>query len=212
MSLRLPLRAFLQRDERGDRLALDLVRASDDRRLGDARMIDERALDLHRADAMSGDVDHVVDAAEQPEVAVGVALGAVAGEVDAGAPLVPVLADVAIGIAVDAAQHRRPRPRQREQAAADLDLLAALVANLRGDAGKRPRRRAGLERRDAGQRRDHDRAGLGLPPRVDDRAALAADDAVVPDPRFRIDRLADRAEQPQRRQVVLLPATRCPTA
>ena len=32
-----PLRAFLQRDERRDRLALDLVRPADDRRLGDAR-------------------------------------------------------------------------------------------------------------------------------------------------------------------------------
>ena len=66
--------AFLQRDERGDRLALDLVRAADDRGLGDRRVIDERALDLHRADAVAGDVEHVVDAAEQPEVAVGVAL------------------------------------------------------------------------------------------------------------------------------------------
>ena len=33
---------------------------------------------------------------------------------------------------------------------------------------------------------------------------LAADHAVVPDPRLGIDRLADRAEQAQRREVVLL--------
>ncbi len=66
------------------------------------------------------------------------------------------------------------------------------------------RRRSGLERRDAGQRRDHDRAGLRLPPGVDDRAALAADELVVPDPRFGVDRLADRSEQAQRRQIVLL--------
>ena len=134
--------AFLERDERGDRLALDLVRAADDRGFGDARMIDERALDFHRADAMAGDVQHVVDAAEQPEVAVVVALRAVAGEVDAGAPLAPVLLHVALGIAVDAAQHRRPRPREREQAAADVHLLALLVADLRADAGERLRRRA----------------------------------------------------------------------
>jgi hypothetical protein len=56
----------------------------DDRGLGDGGVIDERALDLHRADAVAGDVHHVVDAAEQPEVAVVVELGAVAGEVDAG--------------------------------------------------------------------------------------------------------------------------------
>ena len=77
--------AFLERHERRDRLALDLVRAADDRRFGDLRMIDERALDFHRADAMPGDVEHVVDAAEQPEVAVVVELGAVAGEVDVAA-------------------------------------------------------------------------------------------------------------------------------
>src|SRR5207248_1969171 len=111
---------------RRDRLSLDLVAAPDHRRFGDARMIDERALDFHRADAVPGDVDHIVDAAEQPEVAVGVTLRAVAGDVDATAPLVPVLADVAIGIAVDAAQHRRPRPRERQQSAADLDRLALL--------------------------------------------------------------------------------------
>ena len=65
-------------------------------------------------------------------------------------------------------------------------------------------------RRDAGQRRDHDHARLGLPPRVDDRAAAAADVLVVPDPRLRVDRLADRAEQSQRREVVLLRVLRPP--
>ena len=79
-----------------------------------------------------------------------------------------------------------------------------LGADLGGDARERPRRRARLQRRHAGQRRDHDRAGFGLPPGVDDRAALAADELVVPDPRFGVDRLADRSEQPQRRQIVLL--------
>ena len=131
--------AFLQRHERRDRLPLDLVRPADDRGFGHARMIDERALDFHRADAMSGHVQHVVDAAEQPEVAVGVALGAVAGEVDAGRPPVPVLLHVALGIAVDAAQHRRPRARQRQQpAAAPSNVLApARVLISARDAGKR---------------------------------------------------------------------------
>jgi hypothetical protein len=59
------------------------------------------------------------------------------------------------------------------------------------------RRRARLQLGGAGQRRDQDAAGLGLPPGVDDRAAAVADHAVIPFPGFRIDRLADRAEQPQ---------------
>src|SRR5687768_17893660 len=50
----------------------------------------------------------------------------------------------------------------------------------------------------SGERRDQDAAGFGLPPGVDDRAAVVTDDAVIPLPGFRIDRLADRAEQPQR--------------
>jgi hypothetical protein len=45
-------------------------------------------------------------------------------------------------------------------------------------------------------------AGLGLPPGVDDRAAVAADRPPVPHPGLGVDRLADRAEQAQRRQIV----------
>src|SRR5204862_69185 len=55
---------------------------------------------------------------------------------------------------------------------------------------------------ESGQRSDHDPAGLGLPPRVDDRTTLAADVLVVPDPRLGIDRLADGAEEPERGHVV----------
>ncbi len=55
----------------------------------------------------------------------------------------------------------------------------------------------GLSRDRAGQRRDQDAAGLGLPPGVDDRAAPLADHVVVPEPGLGIDRLADRAEQLQ---------------
>ena len=70
----------------------------------------------------------------------------------------------------------------------------------------------GLSVGHAGERADHDRAGLGLPPGVDDRAALAADVLPVPNPRLGVDRLADRAEQPQRRQVVAGRVLRCPTS
>ena len=47
----------------------------------------------------------------------------------------------------------------------------------------------------AGQRRDHDVAGFGLPPGVDNRAALAADMFVIPHPGLGIDRFTDGAEQ-----------------
>src|SRR5207244_1944419 len=70
---------LLERDEGRDRLALDVVRLADDGGLGNRLVVDEGGLHLHRRDAVTGDVHDVVHAAEQPEVAVLVALGAVAG-------------------------------------------------------------------------------------------------------------------------------------
>src|SRR4051812_7386357 len=57
------------------------------------------------------------------------------------------------------------------------------------------RRRARLELGDPRQWRDQNATGLGLPPGIDNRAALVAHHPVVPFPGFRIDRLADAAEQ-----------------
>ena len=142
--------AFLERHEGGDRLTLDLVRLADDGCLRDFRMVHERALDLHRPETMARHVEHVVHAPEQPVVAVLVSTRAVAREVGAVVPAAPVRLMEALGIAVDAAQHRRPRFREREQAAARLDVLSAGISNLGEDAGKRPRRGAGFR---AGQSR-----------------------------------------------------------
>ena len=72
-----------ERDEGDDRLPLELVGPADDGGLGDRRVADERALDLRGAEAVAGDVEHVVDAAHDPEVAVLVLARPVAGEVDA---------------------------------------------------------------------------------------------------------------------------------
>ncbi len=51
---------------------------------------------------------------------------------------------------------------------------------------------------------NHEVTGLCLPPGIHDRALLLADDAVIPLPRFGVDRLTDGAKQPQGRQVVLV--------
>src|SRR5262249_33261412 len=101
------LRAVLEGDKGGDGLTLDPVGAADHCRLGDERVIHQRGLDLHRGDAMAGDIHHVVDPPEQPEVAVLVDLGAVAGEVDSRVAA-PVLRDESIWIPVDPAKHPRP--------------------------------------------------------------------------------------------------------
>ena len=123
--------AALQRHVGDDRLAGGRVRTRADRRLGDVLVVDERRLDLDRRDAVPGDVHHVVDPPEQPEVAVLVDPGAVAGEVDV-VVLRPVRVPVALVVAEDASQHRRPRLLQHEVAApAGADLVALLVVDGR---------------------------------------------------------------------------------
>ena len=126
--------AALQRHVGDDRLARGRVRAAADGRLGDPLVVDERRLDLDRRDAMPRDVHHVVDAAEEPEVAVGVDAGAVAREVDTREAL-PVGRAEARVVAVDPARHRRPRLLEHEVPATLLDLLALLVH----DRGPDPR-------------------------------------------------------------------------
>ena len=153
---------------------------------------------------MAGDVDHVVDAAGDPVIAVLVAAAAVAGEILARIGR-EIGVDEALMIAIDRAHLAGPGIGDAEIAAGGAVLhLAFGVDDLRHDAEERPRRRAGLELGRARQRRDQNAAGLGLPPGIDDRAAVVADHAVIPFPGFRIDRLADRAEQPQRRARGLL--------
>ena len=82
------------------------------------------------------------------------------------------------------------------------DRLTALGYNVDENSRYRPRRRAGNGRRGSRKRAYHYRTGLGLPPRVNDRAFSLADDLVIPHPRFGIDRFADGSEQTQRRQVM----------
>ena len=188
------------------------VRA-DDGRLGDRRVDDQRRLDLGGRDAVAGDVHHVVDAAEQPEVAV----------------LVAAWRRRRRSTCRRNAPSRSPgsargRPRCRAACPATARSARGSPPEPSGTGwpwssttsapmpGQRTRRRAGLGRGDARQRRDHDRAGLGLPPGVDDRAAVAADVLVVPDPRLGVDRLADRAEQAQRARGRAAPGTRRPTS
>src|SRR5699024_10739072 len=149
------------------------------------------------------DVHDIVHAAQQPDVAVLVALGAVTGEVQA-LEARPVSLLEALRVAPDAAQHAGPRLVEHEVAALAVGpRLLGVVDDVGADPGQGGLRRARLGGGDARQRGDHDRAGLRLPPRVHDGAAVPADDAAVPHPRLGVDRLADAAQQAQRGEVVL---------
>ena len=90
-----------------DALALDLVREADHRGLGHGLVRDQGALDLGGAQAVAADVDHVVDAAGDPVVAVLVAPAAVAGEVEPGEAREVGLVE-ALVVAVDRARLAGP--------------------------------------------------------------------------------------------------------
>src|SRR5580658_3551695 len=199
-----------QSHETDDGLAFHLVGARDHGRLGHARVAYERAFDLHRAEAMAGDFDDVVDAAEYPDVTVFVALGGVAREIDAGNP-VPVFARVALVVAVDGAKHRWPGLLNCQVARlAGRHRLVLHVDDFRADAGKRQRGGARFRGRRTRQRRNHDRAGFRLPPGIDDRTAIFADGLEIPFPGRRIDRLTDRPQDTQTADVVFVDPFQAP--
>src|SRR6266542_2836375 len=127
-------------------LAAELVNHRDRGGLGDLLDGAARRLDLLRAQPVPGDIDHVVDPAEDPEVAVGRLNGAVAREVR---PIVPVLAvlvpvvlrvisvDVSLGLAPDRLEAAWPRVADADVArlaAPRPDDLTELVVDDRVDA------------------------------------------------------------------------------
>ena len=151
--------------------------------------------DLGGAQPVPGDVQHVVHPAGDPPVAVLVAARAVAGEVIAGVGA-EVGVDHALVVAVHGADLARPAGLDHQVAGGGaFQFLAVRVhqAGLYAEHGQGGG--AGLQVHRAGQRRDHDGAGLGLPPGVDDRAAFLAHHLVIPLPGFRVDRLAHGAQQ-----------------
>ena len=195
--------ATFKGDEAADCLSLEIVRLADHGGLGHLLMADQRAFNFHRAQAVPGNVDDVINAAHDPEIAVLVAAGTVTGEVLAF-DLAPVLGLKALVVTINGPNHARPGLSDHQQAAnVGRQRAAVTVDDLRDNADERLRGRAGNGWRGAGEGRDHDGAGLGLPPGIDDRATLATDLAVVPHPGFGVDRLTDSAQQPQRGQIAL---------
>src|SRR6185436_19509203 len=104
----------------------------------------------------------VVDAADDPEVAVLVAARTVAGKIHA-LELAPVCLLVARLVAPDATEHRGPRFADDEFAALIGPEFLAVVADDCGvHAEEWQCRGAGFRGRCAGDGRDHVAAGLGL--------------------------------------------------
>ena len=113
-------------DEGDDDLAPALVRQAGHGHFDDGRVQRQAALDLDRRDVLAAGDDHVVDAAGDEEVAVGVEIAGVAGEVPAVAqrlgvglrPLPIALEGLVAGgerddLAFLAGPRPAPRPRPR---------------------------------------------------------------------------------------------------
>ena len=144
---------------------------------------------------MAGDIQHVIDTTRDPVVAVFVTSCAVTGEVASGEGL-EVRLDEALVIAEDRAHLTRPAVRDDEVAfARTFECIAFAIHDRRFDAEEWQRGRSRLLVDGAGQRRNQDAAGFGLPPSIHDRTAIIADHAVIPLPRFGIDGFTHRAEQ-----------------
>src|SRR3954471_10630432 len=125
---------------------------------------------------MAGNVQNVVNAPDDAEVAILVGARAVAGEIEFSLEVVgPIGLLVAIRIAPDRAQHRRPRPLDHQDSALPpSDRMPGFVDDLGKYPWKRQRGGSGFGRRRARQGRDHVASRLGLPPRIHNGTAASA--------------------------------------
>src|SRR4051812_14368986 len=78
------LDATLESHERHQRLAFQFIRPADHRSFGHLRIAHESALDFCRADTMTGNVENVIDPADDPEITILILPATVAGEIASG--------------------------------------------------------------------------------------------------------------------------------
>ena len=151
---------------------------------GDGRVAQERRLDLDRPDPVIGDLDDLVGAPGEPDVAVLVDVGGVADVVPVG-DLAPVVVDVPLRLAPQGCDQPGERPLDPHHALlVDAEGLSVMVDDVRLDPGKRHPGGAGLDREHRVPVRDaEDGAGrLRLPHVVDDRDAVLEDGPLQPFP------------------------------
>ena len=155
---------------------------------------------------MARNVEDIVDPPHEPEVSILVDSRPVAAEVlpgeaaEVGLPDQPVFR-----VAVGSPQDAGPRLLNDEVAALiHPRLLAVLLENLGSNAEKRPRCGPRFQRCRPRKGGNQDAPRLRLPPRIDNGEFPLADLFVIPDPRLGVDRLADRAEDAEALEAVLI--------
>ena len=169
------------------------VGLADDSRLHHGGMLDQHRFDLERPDPVARRDDHVVGSADEPEVALLVLDGAVAGEVPAVAERLGVR-----GVVPPVARHQADRPlgldRERDVALlACAETRAIVIDHVDVVAGRGLAHRAGPDLQAGEVRYEVDGLGLAVP--VVDRGPVR----LAPDPdHLGIERLAcgDRVTHP----------------
>src|SRR5215471_19179453 len=185
-----------------DVFSFDFIGASDDRGFCNCRMTNQRALNIGGADAMSGDIQHIVCASDDGEVPILIADGHIAGGV--GVRNLAPVESVAGGIAIDCAEHVREGTSQHKQPAFIWRQLIPLrVDNLSDYARQRLSGFSGT-RRDYRQCAEAGAARFRLPPVVSNKSpfAVAAQHAIGPHHGLRIERLASACEETDAAQIV----------
>jgi hypothetical protein len=192
----------LQHDEGGDDLAPQLVGPADGAAFGHGRMREEGALHFDGAEPVRGNLDDLVGASREPEVAVLVHVRRVARVVGGHAgDALPVVAGVAIGVFPERRRETGKRAADHHDA---LLVRSARVAvrshHRRVDARQRHAGRAGLDRQQAqAVRVSEDGASrLRLPHVIDDRHTVVEHGLLQPGQRLWVQHLAraDNALEP----------------
>ena len=177
------------------------MRNADHCRFGDFRMRHQRRFNFGGTQTVAGNVQHVIDAAGDPVVAIFVTARAVAAEVHIFKGGEVGLFEAFV-VAKQRARLARPGIGDRQvPLGRAFQRRAFVIHQHRLDAEEGTRGGTGLQLDGAGQRGDHKAAGFGLPPGVHHRALLVADLLPVPLPGFRVNRFADGAENAQGRAV-----------
>src|SRR5271166_3642681 len=173
-------------------------------RFGDLLHEQAGRLDLLGPEPVPGDVDDVVDPAQDAIVAVSRLQGTVIGEIG---PVPPVLAvrvlaippvvclDEAIRVLPDRLEYSGPRVLDADVPRAPRawrNLVALLVVDDWMDAGHARTRAARFHRVKRRHRAAEEPTVFGLPPGVDNGGLTLADNVVIPPPDCRLDRLAHR--------------------
>src|SRR5438067_13782506 len=65
-----PGRTGFERYECNERRAFDLIRSADDSGFGDALVGNQRTLYFHRADAVTADIDDIINSPHDPEISI----------------------------------------------------------------------------------------------------------------------------------------------